>query len=100
MKANRHGVMSTYTVFIVGTCEGPDCNFQHNAPEKVISSQDGGRLGERARARAEHSWSEFVKVEGQSHACAMLAAQRSRWRRIVEGHPCKISRTAAAIATN
>ena len=38
---------------MVGTCEGYECNFQHNAPNKGVSSQDGGRLGERARARAQ-----------------------------------------------
>jgi hypothetical protein len=84
----------------VGTCEGYEFNFQHNAPHKVVSSQDGGRLGERARARAQHSCSELLKVGVQSHASAMLTAQRSRCRHVVEGHPLKISRTAAAIATN
>jgi hypothetical protein len=36
---------------VVGICEGYELNFQHNAPKKVVSSQDGGRLGERVRAQ-------------------------------------------------
>ena len=38
-------------VSMMGTCEGYECYFQHNAPNKIMCSQDGGRLGERARAQ-------------------------------------------------
>ena len=37
---------------MMGTCEGYTCYSQHNAPNKIMWSawsQDGGRLGERAR---------------------------------------------------
>ena len=39
-------------VSMMGTCEGYTCYSQHNAPNKIMWSawsQDGGRLGERAR---------------------------------------------------
>ena len=90
---------------MMGTCEGYTCYSQHNAPNKIMWSawsQDGGRLGERARARAQHVWCDFLAFEVQSHASAMLAGCTavSRWRHMVEGHPRKISRKAAAIATN
>ena len=84
----------------VGTWEGYECKFQHNAPNKGVSSQDGGRLGAGAHARAQHSWSEFLKVAEQSHAYAMLSAQRSRCRHVIESTVAPLSRFEATAATN
>ena len=94
-------VLSTgAAVRAVGTCEAYECNFQQNAPNKGVSSQDGGRLEERVRARAQRPKAGFFASIAWTHASAMLAAQRSRWRHVVEGHPRKISCTVAALSTN
>ena len=86
----------------VGTCEGPECNFQHNASKKVVSCQDGGRLGERVRARARRSKAEFLELPliCSSHSgfdgAASSRATRAKYRarrlrsRLIDGPstPC------------